>query len=314
MKRGGQVLTTGAGGARLLGGKAEQSMLDAGLCRTQPEGDSDLARAGHVQMANHGGWKLDDPQFHGDNLQVAQRCGKTAVVVRFTEPGTAQKGGAVWWSSGTPLSNLELKQDPPLKLTVASIGEGRDLVFDESLHTVTRTLWDAAKGLPLGWVSLQAAALFVLLVLSFSRRRGPVRMPVALPRSSPVEFATSMGDLYEKGGATSAVTEAAKRRLFRMLAHEVGLAQETIKAGPDAIAEALRMRLGSNAQTVAKQLAEHLQEANEANHAKVSSKSVLKLVQALSEDTESVRALLAPAKLNGVVVEKLEMAGAKETR
>jgi hypothetical protein len=314
MARGGQVLTTGAAGARLLGGTAEQSLLDGGICKTEPEGDSDLAKAGHVQIENHGGWKLDDNQFHGDNLKVSQRCGKSAVVVQFSQPGTAHRGGAVWWSSATPLSNLELKQDAPLKLMVASIGDGRDVVFDEALHTMTRTLWDAAKGLPLGWVSLQLAALFVLLVLSFSRRRGPVRMPVALPRSSPVEFAASMGDLYEKGGATSAVTEAAKRRLFRMLTNEVGLAQETIKAGPDAIAEALQKRLGPNVQAVAQRLAGHLQEANEANHARVSPKSVLKLVQALSEDTESVRAMLTPAKLNGVVPQELEMAGTKETR
>jgi hypothetical protein len=313
MQRGGQALVTGAAGARLLGGTAEQSILDEGLCSTEPEGDSDLAKAGHVQVEYRGGWKLDDQQFHGDNLQVAQRCGKSAVVVHFAEPGTAGKGGAVWWTSGTPLSNLELKQNPPLKLVVASVGEGRDVVFDEALHTVTRTLWDAAKGLPLGWVSLQAAALFVLLVLSFSRRRGPVRMPVALPRSSPVEFATSMGDLYEKGAATNAVTEAAKRRLFRMLMQEAGLAQETIKAGPDALAEALQKRLGPNAQTVAKRLAEHLREADEANHAKVAPKSVLKLVQALSKDTECIRAMLTPAKLNDVVQE-LEMTGAKEAR
>ncbi len=314
MARGGQVLTTGAAGATLLGGKVESSLLQDGLCRTTPEGDSALAKAGSVQMPNHGSWKLDDKQFAGDNLKVAHRCGKDAVVVTFTAPGTAQRGGAVWWSSATPMSNVELKQDAPLKLVLASLGEGRDVVFAEGLHTATRTLWDAAKGLPVGWVSWQAAALFVLLVLSFSRRRGPIRMPVTLPRSSPVEFATSMGDLYEKGGATSAVTEAAKRRLYRMLTREAGLAQDTVKGGPETIQEALLKRLGPGAKAVVERMTEHLREANEASHASVSTKSVLALVRAMSEDTETIRAMLTPAKAANDVTEELELAGTKERR
>jgi hypothetical protein len=312
MARGGQVLATGAGGATLLGGKVQDSILEDGLCRTTPEGDTGLAKAGSIQMSDHGGWRVDDKQFAGDNLKVAQRCGKDAVVVSFTAPGTAQRGCGVWWTSAVPMTNTELKQDPALKLVVASVGEGRDVVFAESLHTVTRTLWDAAKGLPVGWVSWQAVALFVLLVLSFSRRRGPVRMPVTLPRSSPVEFATSMGDLYEKGGATSAVTEAAKRRLFRMLTREAGLAQDAVKGGPEAIQEALLKRLGPAAKTVVERTTEHLRAANEANHATVSAKSVLALVRALSEDTESIRAMLTPARVTKQTMEELELAGAKE--
>jgi hypothetical protein len=314
LARGGQVLTTGASGASLLGGSVEQSLLDEGICKTKPEGSSALAKAGEVELVNHGGWKTDDPQFHGDNLRVAQRCGKSAAVVQFTIPGTGGKGSAVWWSSGSPMSTLELKQDPPLKLMLASVGEGRDVVFDDALHKVERTLWDAAKGLPLGWVMLQVAVLFILLVLSFSRRRGPIRMPVALPRTSPVEFATSMGDLYEKGGATSAVTEAAKRRVFRIMLAELGLAQAAVHAGPDAIAEAVEKRLGPASKAVAKRLAEHLREANEVQLATVSQKSVLKLVQAMSEDTESLRAMLTPGKPQAGVDRELEMAGTKETR
>jgi hypothetical protein len=139
-------------------------------------------------------------------------------------------------------------------------------------------------------------------------------MPVTLPRSSPVEFATSMGDLYEKGGATSAVTEAAKRRLFRMLTREAGLAQDAVKSGPEGIKEALLKRLGPRAKAVVERMTEHLREANEAAHASVSAKSVLALVKALSEDTENIRAMLTPARSTNSVAEELELAGAKETR
>ena len=135
-----------------------------------------------------------------------------------------------------------------------------------------------------------AALLFALLVVSFSRRRGPVRSPVRLPRSSPVEFATSMGDLYEKAAASSAATEAAKRRLLRVLTREAGVTQGTIEEGPEAIAEVLRVRLGGDWSLVS----EHLQEAKRAEHEAIAMRSALALVRALSEDAKSVRAQLAP--------------------
>ncbi len=170
------------------------------------------------------------------------------------------------------------------------MGAGREVVFEESLYGAVKTLWDEAKGLPLSWLALQAALLFGLLVVSFSRRRGPVRAPVQLPRSSPVEFAASMGDLYEKAAASSAATEAAKRRLLRVLTREAGVAQGTIEEGPEAIAEALRARLGGDWSVVS----EHLQEAKRAQHEAIAMGSALALVRALSEDAKRVRAQLAP--------------------
>ncbi|HEX4384765.1 MAG TPA: hypothetical protein VH083_17520, partial [Myxococcales bacterium] len=277
--------------------------------------NSALARAGHVQISNHGGWKPDDKNALTKDGSVAQHCGKNAVVVSFY----IGKGDAVWWSSETPIVNAELKQDPSLKLVLASIDGPqystntlpRAVIFDEAMHTVTRTKWSVTHGLPILWVSLQAALLFVLLLFSFSRRRGPIRMPVALPRSSPVEFATSMGDLYEKGEATAAVTEAARRRLQRVLTQEVGLAPETIQAGPDAIEAAIVLRLGTVAKPLAASIAEHLREAREAAHAKLSLSSTLKLAQALSEDAEHLREAITPAAARHT--EELETAVPKES-
>ena len=283
LERGGRVLTTGASGARLLpdGEVSAAGMLASGACKTTPEGPGTLARAGRVEMVNAAQWAKDGPQY-----VVEQRCGKDAVVVRFS----VGKGEAVWWSSSTPMENAGLKNDAGLKLLLASVGAGRDVVFGESLHGAVKSIWDEAKGLPLKWLALQAALLFALLVVSFSRRRGPVRSPVRLPRSSPVEFATSMGDLYEKAAASSAATEAAKRRLLRVLTREAGLAQGTIEEGPEAVAEALRLRLGGDWSLVSA----HLQEAKRAQHEVIAMRSALALVRALSEDAKRVRASLRP--------------------
>jgi hypothetical protein len=283
LERGGRVVATGQTGALLLpGGEVSPAgLLESGLCHTTPEGPGVLAQAGRVEMIDRVQWAKEGPQYAAE-----QRCGKDAVVVRYA----VAKGEAVWWSSSAPMENGELKNDADLKLLLASVGAGRQVVFEESLYGAVKTLWDEAKGLPLSWLALQAALLFVLLVVSFSRRRGPVRAPVRLPRSSPVEFATSMGDLYEKAAASSAATEAAKRRLLRVLTREAGVAQGTIEEGPEAIAEALGARLGGDWSLVS----EHLQEARRVQHEAVAMRSALALVRALSEDARRVRASLRP--------------------
>ena len=290
MKRGGRVVATGPSGADLLpGGEVKgPGMLQPKPCQTTPEGPGELARVGSVEMLEGAQWSGDAAKF-----EVEQRCGDEAVVVRYA----VGQGEAIWWSSAWPLENAELKNDADLRLLLASVGDGRDVVFDESLHGAAKTLWDAAKGLPLKWLELQCALLFVLVVFSFSRRRGPLRMPVTLPRSSPVEFAQSMGDLYEKAGATSAATEAAKRRLLRVLSREAGVSQQSLQEGPEAIAEALHARLGGDWS----QLREHLVRCKEMEHGKISPRSALALVRALSLDTEMVRAKLRPAAAEAAV-------------
>ena len=310
LERGGRVLATGPSGALLLPGGTVKApgILKGGLCETTPEGPGPLARAGSVEMVEGGQWASEGPAY-----RVEQRCGSDAVVVRYavsTPPGKERpsgtpvgKGEAIWWASAGPLENAELKNDADLRLLLATVGDsqgsgqnaGREVVFDESLHGATKTLWDAAKGLPMGWLVLQVALLLVLLVVSFSRRRGPVREPVALPRSSPVEFAVSMGDLYEKAAATSAATEAAKRRLLRVLTREAGVAQGTIEEGPEAIAEALQVRLGGDWSRVS----EHLKDAKSAQHEAIAMGSALALVRALSEDAKRVRAGLEPRAVRG---------------
>jgi hypothetical protein len=307
LERGGRVLATGPLGARLLpgGDVMAPGMLHSGLCHTAPEGPGPLARAGSVEIIERTQWASLGPQY-----RVEQRCGMDAVVVQYA----VGNGEAVWWSSPTPLTNAGLKQDADLRLLLASIGAGRAVVFDESLHQQTASLWDAAQELPLKWLAWQAVALFVLLVLSFSRRRGPVRSPVALPRSSPLEFAESMGDLYEKGGATSAATEAARRRLLRVITREAGVAQAIIALGSPAIADALHERTGGDWT----RLADHLRTAEEARQTEVSPRSALALVQALSQDADAVRRAVIPSSMRveraveSNEVEQLGLAGTRE--
>jgi hypothetical protein len=132
---------------------------------------------------------------------------------------------------------------------------------------------------------VQVILLAVLLVLSFSRRNGPLRAPLMRPRSSPIEFADSMGDLYEKARATGAATEAARRRLVRVIVREAGVPVTTVEGGPHAIVMALTERMGGDWSAVG----EHVQHANEAAHEDPTPRGALALARALSEDAERIR-------------------------
>jgi hypothetical protein len=280
LERGGRVVTTGPTGALLLpgGGVAQPSMFQLAPCRTTA-GDGPLAAAGQVEITDAGTWTGKDDK--SAKVEIAERCGKDAVVVRMA----VGRGEAVWWSSASALSNAELKTDADLRLLLLSVGERRSVVWDESLHNEVPGLWSAAYGLPLRWLIVQVILLAVLLVLSFSRRNGPLRAPLMRPRSSPLEFADSMGDLYEKARATGAATEGARRRLVRVMVREAGVPLAAVDGGPSAIVIALNERLGGDWSAVG----EHVQQASEAAREDPTPRGALALARALSEDAERIR-------------------------
>jgi hypothetical protein len=274
LSRGGHVLATGKEGAYFLpDAKTDApSRLYQRLCFSTPEGQGPLARAGRVSLADYVRWTASGPRF-----RVSQLCGDDAVVVSYKYGA----GEAIWWSSQMPLTNRGLKEDSSLKLVLASVGgPDRSVLFDEYFHGQRASLWDTAKGLPMRQIAWQCAAVAVLLVLSFGRRNGPLRLPVGLPRSSPLEFAESMGRLYRKAGATQAAVDGARRRLLKFLEEQCGVPREVLRSTPQAIVEAVEERLGGTWSM----LGEHLSQASETEHHAVTLVSTLELVKALDRD------------------------------
>jgi hypothetical protein len=179
------------------------------------------------------------------------------------------------------MTNRGLNEDASLKLVLASVGgTDRRVLFDEYFHGERASLWDMAKGLPLRQIALQCAVVAVLLVLSFGRRNGPLRLPVRLPRSSPLEFAESMGRLYRRAGATQAAVDGARQRLLKFLEEQCGVPREVLRSTPEAIVEAVEDRFGGRWSG----LGEHLTQAAEAERGAVTLASTLELVKALDRD------------------------------
>jgi hypothetical protein len=286
LHRGGRVLVTGPEATSLLPGATIGAPTQpfGKLCLTTPEGRDPLARAGKVSIEDHARWTALAPAVH-----VEQWCGGDAVVVSYH----VGAGTAMWWSSALPLTNFGLKDDASLKLFLASIetSNAQDpsappnrVLFDEYFHGIQASLADYTRGLPLTQIAWQAAAVAFLLVLSFSRRNGPIRLPVHLPRTSPIEFAESMGQLYRKAGATGAATESARRRLIRFLNDRCGLPRAVVQADAATIAQSLSARYPGDWTG----LAAHLTQAAEAQYQSLSTRSALTLVKALDYDLKAL--------------------------
>ena len=293
LERGGRVVLTGAPWASLLpGGEVRPPGTFAPkLCYSTPEGPGPLAGAGKVEMRFDGAWSTKGPQF-----RTEQRCMTEAIAVRFP----VGRGEAIWWSSSTPMTNAGLLTEDNLRFVLASLGPGRTVVFNEYVHAAHNANEHLFDGLPRWWLLAQLALVFCLLVFSFSRRKGPLRMPVGLPRSSPIEFANSMGDLYEKAGATAAATDAAKRRLRNMLLREAGVSRAAFEEGPDAVAGSLSTRLGGDWSSVA----DDLLRVETSKESALNAKSTLVLVKALREDEVRVRRALQPRENSVALADK----------
>jgi hypothetical protein len=292
LSRGGRVVATGREGAYFLPGAKTDAptRLYGKLCFSTPEGQDALARSGKVSLADNVRWAALGPEF-----RVSQLCGNDAVVVSYRHGA----GEAIWWSSPMPMTNRGLKEDASLKLVLASVGADRTVLFDEYFHGERASLWDTAKGLPIRQLAWQCLAVALLLVLSFGRRNGPLRMPVRLPRSSPLEFAESMGRLYQKAGATQAAVDSSRRRLLKFLEEQCGIPRDVLRSTPQAIVQAVEERLGGRWTS----LGEHLAQASTAEHGSITMASTLELVKALDRDQQDLAARIRSG-VSGQMVSK----------
>lgn len=278
LKRGGRVLATGGPSALLLPSSSikQTQRLFTSLCYTTPQSLSAMGRAGKVVMQA-------PVQWSGARARVDQACGNDAVVVHYP----VGAGEAVWWSSAEPLTNRGLHQDPNLHLLLASVGApGRTVLFDEYIHGERKSLVSTMKGTPIAAIFWQLGLAALLLILSFSRRNGPIRALVGTPRTSPLEFAESMGALYGKAEATSVAVGAAERRLKEFLQNEGGIPLDTLRSGPEAIAAATAERFNRPQQD----LEADLKAAREAEVTKLRPKAALHLVRRLDRHIAGLRA------------------------
>jgi Domain of unknown function (DUF4350) len=288
LRNGGTVLATGATGGYLLPGSAITSPkgLDFAACNAQPNGLSPLANTGSIWMVPASAWDDNRPEVH-----TAYTCAGQPVVVEYD----IGKGHVVWWASSTPLENGSIERDQNLDLLLNSIGEPttnsgklRTIYWDESLHGQVHAKFQNTLG-PI-WNLLWSGALGValLVILSFSRRSGPVRPLPQIPRTTPIEFLDALGGLYRSTGANSTAVQIAWER-FRA---QAGLltGQKLTKKDTDwsasEVAAAITRRYGSSAAGMEPDLVAAEEAITDYN---LKPRRALAIVQALRRHEETLR-------------------------
>jgi len=235
LERGGRVLSTGFWGGYMLPGEASEATREMhfAACKLDPEGLDALAASGEAWMVPEAGWAVGNPAY-----RVEYSCAGQPAVVEYDW----QKGHIVWWSSSTPLENGSIARAHNFDLFLNSLGprEGHKFYWDESLHGEVRSEWSYAggPGLTLLWSGLPVLGL--LIVLSFSRRSGPVRELPAPPRATPIEFLEALGSLYMNAGAASTAVSVAWERFRRHSLRLCGLRSQ--KLGAAELAAVIRRR------------------------------------------------------------------------
>ncbi len=134
------------------------------------------------------------------------------------------KGEVIWWASATPLTNAGLKESGNLEFFLACIGEPKTrILWDEYFHGHRRSLTASIKSSPVKWIFLQFALFAIAILLTYSRRSGPISIPAGESRLSPLEFVRTLGALYKQANAASVVVDISYHRFRYWLTRRLGM-------------------------------------------------------------------------------------------
>lgn len=150
------------------------------------------------------------------------------------------KGEVVWWASSIPITNAGVTRPGNMELVLNSIGDRKLSVFwNEYAGSEYKTLWQRAWETPVKWLFAQSGLFAIVLLLTYSRRSGPVREYQVRSRLSPLEFTETLGALYKRAHATGFALEAAYTHFRNEIARKFGVRRDS---PADAVARSLRER------------------------------------------------------------------------
>lgn len=146
--------------------------------------------------------------------------GSGAVVARYPYG----QGEVIWWASAGPLTNAGLREPGNAEFLLACLGRpaGGPVLWDEYLHGYGDAVGAGAGSLAFGWLALQGTLIAAAVLLTFSRRSGPVLEPAADVRLSPLEFVQTLGGLYRNAGAAAVAVDICHQRFRHRLTRRLG--------------------------------------------------------------------------------------------
>ncbi len=219
VENGGRVIATGAFVGLFLpeNGIVPDPMSGMTWKRLSAQSPSSVTHAAsQITLAPQAYWKPDSfalPLYGDGNKQM---------VVKYK----SGKGEVIWWASATPLTNAGLKEPGNLEFFLACIGSEPQtrILWDEYFHGYRRSLTASIRSSPVKWIFLQFALFTFAILLTYSRRSGPISIPARESRLSPLEFVRTLGALYKQANAASVVVDISYHRFRYWLTRRLGLA------------------------------------------------------------------------------------------
>lgn len=234
--RGGRILLTGSTANLYLSrARIEPEFIPDPVGKTyEPQLVTSITRGGAIEMSPAAHWN----QSSTDVLAHYSDGGRP-VVVSFR----LGQGQVIWWAASRPLSNAGISRSGNLSLLLNSLGSPQEnrVLWDEYFHSSERTAMSYWSERPILFAFVQAGLVVVALLLTYSRRNGPIYPPDERPRLSPLEFVETLGGLYRRAHATRVALEVPYARFRMMAARHLGMKVDVPTAD---LARALRHRLG----------------------------------------------------------------------
>ena len=236
LERGGRVIATGTSGALFLPEHRVGPDPIAGMTwkRMSSLSPSFITRAApDITLAPQAYWDADVSAL------PLYRDADDATKVRVIKADVG-RGEVIWWASATPLTNAGVREPGNLEFVLACIGDThRPILWDEYFHGHHRSLAASLIDSPFKWAALQLALAAAAVLLTYSRRSGPIVVPAAESRLSPLEFVRTLGSLYQRAGAASVAVDIAYQRFRYRLTRRLGIASA---ASADELERAVRGR------------------------------------------------------------------------
>jgi hypothetical protein len=219
--RGGSILIAGVDPSSFVPqSSAKEEDLRIGFAECRPVAPTSLTRGGPISQDGELVWdsKKDAAVVHFVASSKDDKAGDP-VVVSYA----LGRGRVIWWASALPLTNAGIRNRGNLDLLLNSVGDSKRILWDEYFHEEHDATSARASNPAQMWALAQAGFLALLVILTFSRRSGPVVPLVRESRLSPLEFVETLGSVFHRARGTQVAVEIAFGRFQQVAARRLGV-------------------------------------------------------------------------------------------
>jgi hypothetical protein len=221
LARGGTILATGfTADLYLPDTRTVRELLPEPVPKAyRPQLVSALARAGEIRMSPEAYWKTCSTA-----CMVHYSDDSRPIVVSYK----VGEGEVIWWAASMPLSNGGVLNAGNLTLLLNSLGAPAEthVFWDEYFHGARRPVRAYIQEKPVVFGLAQLTLLVLALLLTYSRRNGPVYPAGEPSRLSPLEFVETVGALYRRAHAVRAALEVPYTRFRNQAIRQLALKNE----------------------------------------------------------------------------------------